>query len=85
MLFRSPELVRDGVNGLLVDPDSPLALANAITCLLHGRAQAAAFGAAARATVAESFDNDANLRTLVHLLEPSHVCGAPCALVESSQ
>jgi len=80
-----PELVRDGHNGLLVEPDAPHALAQAIAQLLHAPAQAAALGAAARASVAESFDNDANLRTLVQLLEPSHACGAHCALVESSQ
>ena len=78
-----PELVRDGVNGLLVQPDAPVALANAIERLLQKPELAAAFGRRARATVAEAFDNDANLRTLVQLLEPSHVCGADCAMVEA--
>jgi glycosyltransferase involved in cell wall biosynthesis len=76
-----PELVRDGVNGLLVEPDAPLALADAISLLLHRPDQALALGQAGRATVAGAFDNDANLQTLVRLLASSHVCGARCALV----
>ncbi len=73
-----PEVVRDGRNGLLVEADAPLALAEAIEqVLLHPR-QAAALGSAALHTVAEGFDNDNNLRVLTRLLEPSHVC-AQCA------
>ena len=78
-----PELVRDGVNGLLVEPDAPTALANGIERLLQSPELAAAFGRRARATVAKAFDNDANLRTLVQLLEPSHVCGTHCDLLEA--
>ena len=33
--------------------------------------------------VTQQTTNDANLRTLVHLLESSHACGAHGALVES--
>ncbi len=80
-----PELVRDGVNGLLVPPDDARALADAIERVLARPARAAALGVAARTTVAERFDNDANLRTLVQLLESSPALGASCALVESSQ
>ncbi|WP_460890901.1 glycosyltransferase family 4 protein, partial [Ramlibacter alkalitolerans] len=76
-----PELVQDGVNGLLVEPDAAPALANAISQLLRQPQQAAAFGERARATVAGAFDNDVNLGTLVGLLATSHVCGAQCALV----
>jgi glycosyltransferase involved in cell wall biosynthesis len=75
-----PELVRDGVNGLLVEPDAPHALADAIARLLRHRDEAAAFGQAARATVAEAFDNDVNLRTLLGLIASSHACGAQCAV-----
>ncbi len=74
-----PELVRDGVNGLLVEADAPLALAEAIERVLLQPAQALSMGHAARATVAQAFDNDVNLRVLTRLLEPSHVCGAPSA------
>jgi glycosyltransferase involved in cell wall biosynthesis len=76
-----PELVQDGVNGLLVEPDAAPALADAIARLLRHPEQAAAFGQAARATVAAAFDNDVNLRTLVGLLATSHECGAECAMV----
>jgi glycosyltransferase involved in cell wall biosynthesis len=75
-----PEVVRDGVNGLLVEADAPLALAEAIERALLYPAHSAAMGLAARRTVAEGFDNDVNLRVLLRLLEPSHVCGAQCAV-----
>jgi glycosyltransferase involved in cell wall biosynthesis len=71
-----PEVVRDGVNGLLVQADAPLALADAIERVLHYPAHSAAMGLMARHTVAEGFDNDNNLRVLTRLLEPSHVCCA---------
>ncbi len=71
-----PEVVRDGINGLLVEADAPLALAEAIEQVLLHPQQAAVLGSAARHTVAEAFDNDNNLRVLTRLLEPSHVCCA---------
>jgi glycosyltransferase involved in cell wall biosynthesis len=74
-----PEVVRDGVNGLLVPADAPLALAEAIERVLLYPAHAAAMGLAARRTVAEAFDNDVNLGVLMRLLEPSHVCTGQCA------
>jgi glycosyltransferase involved in cell wall biosynthesis len=74
-----PELVRDGVNGLLVEADAPHALADAIERVLQQPDPAAALGRAARRTVAEGFDNDHNLRVLLRLLEPAHACDAACA------
>jgi glycosyltransferase involved in cell wall biosynthesis len=76
-----PEAVRDGVNGLLVEADVPLALAEAIERVLLHPTQAATYGHAARATVSQAFDNDVNLRVLTRSLEPSHVCGAQCTVV----
>jgi len=64
-----PELVEDGVNGLLVPPDDPPALAQAIARLLDDPALASRLGEAARATVLARFDNDRNLRQLLALLE----------------
>ena len=64
-----PELVGDGVNGLLVEADQPGALADAITRLLKQPALCADLGCRARATVTERFDNDRNLRLLCGLLE----------------
>ena len=49
------ELVRDGVDGLLVEPGDPTALAAAVSRLLRDRALAAGLGASARRRVA-SFD-----------------------------
>lgn len=43
-----PEVVRDGVDGLLVEPDDPAALAEAIASLLRDPARAAAMGSAPR-------------------------------------
>ncbi len=63
-----PEVVIDGVNGLLVEPDEPRALADAIERLLVQPRAAAAMGQAGRITVTEGFDNDRNLRLLIGLL-----------------
>jgi glycosyltransferase involved in cell wall biosynthesis len=53
-----PELVSDGVDGLLVPPDDPEALAGAIRALDGDRGFAECLGAAARATVRDRFDGD---------------------------
>jgi glycosyltransferase involved in cell wall biosynthesis len=74
-----PEVVRDGVNGLLVPADAPLALADAIERVLAHPQQAAALGRAARDAVAEGFDNDRNLRALLQRLGAASACGAHCA------
>jgi glycosyltransferase involved in cell wall biosynthesis len=45
-----PDVVEDAVNGLLVDPDDPRALADALVRILSDRALAERLGAAARRT-----------------------------------
>ncbi len=50
-----PEVVEDGVTGLLVRPEDPVALADAITRLLQQPAVRRALGARARERVAERF------------------------------
>jgi glycosyltransferase involved in cell wall biosynthesis len=50
------EVVRDGVEGLLVPPRDPVALAAAIRPLLQNPAERARLGAAARARAIERFD-----------------------------
>jgi sugar transferase (PEP-CTERM/EpsH1 system associated) len=52
----NPEVVVDGVTGLLVPPRSPEALAKAMLTLLRDPAAADRMGAAGRARVAERFD-----------------------------
>lgn len=74
-----PEVLQHRVNGLLVPPDDPAALADAIGTLLAEPALAAALARAARGTVTEHFDNDRNLRVVLQLLEDSHAHGTECA------
>jgi colanic acid/amylovoran biosynthesis glycosyltransferase len=45
-----PDVVEDGVNGLLIDPDDPQALADALVRILSDRAYAERLGTAARRT-----------------------------------
>jgi glycosyltransferase involved in cell wall biosynthesis len=62
-----PELVSDGVDGLLVAPDDPGALAAAIRRLHADRGLGARLGAAGRATVRRRFDGDHLARQLAEL------------------
>lgn len=53
-----PELVDDEVNGLLVEPDDPTALADALVRLHEDKRLAARLTAAGQATVRERFDGE---------------------------
>lgn len=53
-----PEAVVDGTTGWLVEPDDPVALADALQRVLADPEKARAFGAAARARIAEEFTLD---------------------------
>ncbi len=53
-----PEVVRDGVNGLLVPPDDPHALAGALLRLHRDRGLAQRLSRAAQATIRERFDGE---------------------------
>jgi glycosyltransferase involved in cell wall biosynthesis len=64
-----PELVRDGVNGLLVAPDDPEALADALLRMHDDPALAARLTDAARATIDERFDGDHLASRLASLFE----------------
>ena len=64
-----PEIVRDGVNGLLVAPDDPEALADAIVRLREDRELARRISHEAQATVQREFDGERLAGTLVELFE----------------
>jgi glycosyltransferase involved in cell wall biosynthesis len=52
-----PELVRDGIDGLLVDPDDPGAIAGALVRLLRDDALAADLGVQGRRRVLERYSS----------------------------
>jgi glycosyltransferase involved in cell wall biosynthesis len=62
-----PELVRDGVSGLLVPPGRPEPLAAALRTLADDPEARRALGAAGRAAVEREFDVDASARALLEL------------------
>jgi glycosyltransferase involved in cell wall biosynthesis len=64
-----PELVEDEVNGLLVEPDDPAALADALVRVHRDRELAERIAAAGRRTVQERFDGDRLARRLADLFE----------------
>jgi glycosyltransferase involved in cell wall biosynthesis len=64
-----PELVEDGVNGLLVEPDDPEALADALLRLHHDPDLQARIRTAAHTTVSERFDGDRLAHELAALFE----------------
>jgi glycosyltransferase involved in cell wall biosynthesis len=75
-----PELVQHYRNGLLIEPDDPVGLADAVERLILAPELGAAFGRAARASVTEHFDNDRNLQLVIRLLETQHVHTPQCAI-----
>jgi glycosyltransferase involved in cell wall biosynthesis len=62
-----PELVSDGINGVLVQPEDPHAVADAILCLHRQPTLAGRLAREAELTVRERFDGDANARRLAAL------------------
>ena len=63
------ELVTDGYTGLLVPPNDPDALAQAVRSLFDDPARAAALGEAARARAVESFSAQAMARQYEELYD----------------
>ncbi len=66
-----PELIEDGVDGLLVEPGDPVALALAIERVLTDGDLAARLGGAGRRKVEVQFDLSVNSRRLVDLFTES--------------
>ena len=64
-----PELVTTGVNGLLVPPEDPAALADALLTLHRDPELAARLGRAGRETVRERFDGERLAGRLAGLFE----------------
>jgi glycosyltransferase involved in cell wall biosynthesis len=62
-----PELIEDGVHGLLVGPEDPAALAAGMQRLLEDRELAARLGAAAKERQRANFDLDVVVRRLEDL------------------
>jgi L-malate glycosyltransferase len=64
-----PEVVEDGVTGLLVEPRDPKSLAQAITTLLQDGGRRAAMGAAGLARVRERFTVDRMVAATIAVYE----------------
>ena len=64
-----PEMVEAGETGLLVPPDDPSALAEAITTLISQPKEARRLGARGRERAAEKFSIETNVKALVEILQ----------------
>jgi glycosyltransferase involved in cell wall biosynthesis len=64
-----PDLIEDGVHGLLVEPGNPVALARAIDDLLADRTRASAFGERARERRRREFSLDVMVHNIEALYE----------------
>jgi glycosyltransferase involved in cell wall biosynthesis len=62
-----PELLTDGENGLVVEPDNPQALAAALARLTRDPSLRLRLGRAAESRVRQDFDHNASIRQLVGL------------------
>jgi glycosyltransferase involved in cell wall biosynthesis len=65
----SPEAISDGVNGLLVPPGDPRAMANAIAALLRDQSRARRLGDAARQSIHERFSMERMASATAQLYE----------------
>ena len=64
-----PEVIEDGVNGLLVPPNDPQALASAIRRVFKDKALHDQLAAESRKTVLEKFNPEKNARRLLDIMQ----------------
>ena len=64
-----PEMVREGITGTLVEPDSPNEFADALLAFVRDPARARAFGAAGRELAQERFSVEGSVRELIELFD----------------
>jgi len=76
-VYAHPELIEDGVSGILVRPGDPDALASSVIAILRDGDLARALGAAARERVRERFTLDKMLRSYEALYEDVLAKDAP--------
>jgi glycosyltransferase involved in cell wall biosynthesis len=74
-----PELVEDGVSGLLVTPGDSAAIAAALQRLAEDAGLRVRIGAAARERVVSDFDLATNARAILELIDRSAPIGQPAA------
>jgi ABC-type multidrug transport system fused ATPase/permease subunit/glycosyltransferase involved in cell wall biosynthesis len=68
-----PELIRNGVNGLLVPPDDPAAIAEALHGLFRDRLLAESLGSEAVKTIRENFDGERTTKGLESLFAETKI------------
>ena len=73
-----PEIIIDGKTGLLVAPEQPAALADAIIHLLSDIGRVRQMGHAARKTVLEKHTWDVVLRRIFQLADLEHLLAGAC-------
>jgi glycosyltransferase involved in cell wall biosynthesis len=77
-----PEMIQDGVHGLLVPPGDETALSNAILTLITDPARAARLGVAARQRIASNFQLDRYIAQLLEIIEAGF--RPPCETVRAA-
>jgi ABC-type multidrug transport system fused ATPase/permease subunit/glycosyltransferase involved in cell wall biosynthesis len=68
-----PELIRNGINGLLVTPDDPVAITQALKRLHEDPCLAASLGREAVKTIGENFDGERTTQRLASLFRETKV------------
>jgi glycosyltransferase involved in cell wall biosynthesis len=79
------EIVRDGTDGLLVAPDDPIALAEAIRTLLQDKARRDSMGIAARARFLSEFEQSIQTRRQADWFESQLAARAAAAHVATKE